>query len=77
MGMGIDPPKSGETHIVTIEVKGPLTKEEFDKYQRALKNCLSELKRRWRARRGIVSLKIPPKWRRGTVQTKRKARKRK
>ncbi len=71
MGMGIDPPKAGETHTVSIEIKGPLSKEEFDEYQRAIRKCIAALRKRWHAKRGAVSLKIPSSWRRNPKASKR------
>jgi hypothetical protein len=41
--MGDTEPGSGETHRTTIEISGPIDKQEFEKYKAELRECL----RKW------------------------------
>jgi mannose/cellobiose epimerase-like protein (N-acyl-D-glucosamine 2-epimerase family) len=42
--MGDQGPQQGENHKITIEVSGPLTKEQFEAYKAALRECIQHFK---------------------------------
>ena len=41
--MGNEPPEAGETHEVTVELEGKVSKETFEEYKRRLRECLARL----------------------------------
>jgi hypothetical protein len=43
--MGDDGPREGEVNQATIEVTGPISKEEWEAYKKAIKECLDRFKK--------------------------------
>jgi hypothetical protein len=62
--MGMDPPKRGEGHEVTIRLDGEVSKEAFDEYKKRLRKCLDEL----------AKLTDPPRGRKGRRRKKLQVR---
>jgi hypothetical protein len=61
-------PEDGETHEVTVELDGPVSKEAFDEYKRRLRECLDRLNQLTDAKMGDKKLKV--RWLRGGIVPK-------
>jgi hypothetical protein len=39
-----DGPEQGETHRTTIEITGPVSKDDFEAWKRELRSCIAKFK---------------------------------
>ena len=71
--MGFEPPKKGHYHEVSVGLKGPVTKKEFEAYKKRMRRYLRELKKM-----GLdVRYGRPKLWRHPPTKPPKKRRKRK
>jgi len=56
--MGIGAPGEDETHEITVELEGEISKEAFEEYVRQLRECLAKLAKITDAGKGGKYIKV-------------------